>query len=57
MLHRKFNKHLATLFFMEKKKIHVKEKACYVLNYLKFKKQCTKTIHERLHRNKIKKMC
>ena len=28
MLHKKFNKHLATLFFMEKKKINVKEKAC-----------------------------
>ena len=27
MLHKKFNKHLATLFLW-KKKIHVKEKAC-----------------------------
>ena len=52
-----FNQDLGTYKFLGKKLIHVKYKVSYVLNYLKFLRQGTKTIQGRTHCNKRKRRC
>ena len=56
MLHKKFNQDLI-LIFSVKNWLMWNKNFVYVLNYLKFLRQCPKTIQGCTHLNKIKKRC